>query len=129
MTDLDKFFSDADRLVARASASNASPERLAGDLARNFQTWTRDYGDIGADLSAYWVDRYAATLTSPEGKKAAVDWFGNLLALLSGGFTPQMDFPDADWEEIRETISAEADNLDIDLLTDIMTVIVERGHA
>jgi len=40
-----------------------------------------------------------------------------------------MDFPDDDWDEIREIISAEADTMDLDLLTSIMTIIVERGKA
>lgn len=130
MTDIDKFYSDADRIVARASAPGSTAQaKLAGELSRHFLVWARDYGDIGADLASYWNERYGADLASDEARKAAVEWFASLLSLLAGQFSASMDFPDEDWEEIRNVISAEADGLDIDLLTSIMTVIVERGKA
>ena len=130
MTDLDKFYSDADRIVARAcGAGTFSAGKLAGELSRHFLVWTRDFGNIATDLASWWNEHYVETLETDEGRKAAVDWFGSLLALLSGSFTPEMDFTNRDWEEIRDIISAEAENIDIDLLTSIMTIIVERGKA
>jgi len=73
MTDIDKFYSDADRIVARAAApGNSATAKLAGELSRHFLVWARDYGDIAADLAAYWTERYADSLASDEGRKAAV---------------------------------------------------------
>ncbi len=130
MTDIDKFFSDADRLVARASVPGSqSAGKLGSELSRMFLVWTRDHGDIGTDLAAYWTERYGNTLTTDAGRKTALEWFGAALALLSGCFADTMTFPDEDWEEIRDIVSAEAENLDMDLLVSIMTVIVERGKA
>jgi hypothetical protein len=130
MTDIDKFLLDADRLVARASASGTTDaKRLAADLSNAFRSWTRDYGEIGESLAAYWVDEYSDTLRSTEGRTNAVTWFGSVLALLSGCFEDGMDFPDRDWEEIRDTVSSEADSLDMEIISSIMTVIVERGKA
>lgn len=130
MTNIDKFYSDADRLMTRAGApGNTNPVKLSGELSRLFLTWTRDYGELGPNLSTYWIGEYENTLATPEGRKKAVEWFGSILALLSGCFTPQMDFDDRDWEEIRENVSAEAENLDMDLVTSIMMVIVERGKS
>ena len=130
MTNIDKFYSDADRLMAKAGAPGAQDlKKLAAELSRLFLGWTRDYGEIGANLSTYWIDEYSLTLSTPEGRKAAVEWFGAVLALLSDCFTAEMDFSDRDWEEIRENVSAEAEDLDMDLVATIMTVIVERGKA
>jgi len=130
MTDIDKFFSDADRLVARASVpGSTTAAKLGSELSRMFLVWTRDYGDIGTDLAAYWTERYGNTLTTDAGRKSALDWFGAALALLSGCFGDTMNFTDEDWEEIRDIVSAEAENLDMDLLVSIMTIIVERGKA
>lgn len=80
-------------------------------------------------MAEYWKGAYTHTLSAEEGRKAAVEWFGALHALLNGEFDQSMNFPDRDWEEIRETINAEADNMDMDLLSSILTTIVERGHA
>lgn len=130
MTDIDKFFSDADRLVARASSpGSAAAGKLGSELSRLFLIWTRDFGDIGTALDAYWTGRYAGTLKDDAGRKAAIAWLGAAVSLLSGCFTSGMDFPDEDWHEIREIISAEAENMDLDLLTSILTVIVDRGKA
>jgi hypothetical protein len=130
MTDIDKFYSDADRLVTRASAPGAPDQgKLADELVRLFSIWTRDYGELGTAIADYWLGTYAQTLSGPGKGQAAVEWLGAALSLISGSFTPEMDFPDDDWDEIREIISAEADTMDLDLLTSIMTIIVERGKA
>jgi hypothetical protein len=130
MTDIDKFYSDADRIVAKAGApGSGGAAKLASELTRHFLVWTRDYGDVGTDMASWWMEHYAETLGTESGRKNAVEWFGSLLALLSNNFTAEMDFPDADWEEIRDTVSACADDLDMDIITTIMTVIVDRGHA
>jgi len=130
MTDIDKFLSDADKLVARASATGKTDtQKLAGEITRLFLIWSRDFGELGTNLSAYWIDEYTETLSTEEGRKRAVEWFGSILALLSDCFTKDMDFSDRDWEEIRDSISDEAENLDMELITSIMTIIVDRGKA
>lgn len=130
MTDIDKFYSDADRLVARASAPGSlAAGKLGSELSRMFLVWTRDFGEVGTNIAAYWTNKYSQTLTSDAERKTAIEWFAAAIALLSGCFTEKMDFPDEDWYEIRDIVSAEADDLDIDLLMTIMTVIVDRGKA
>lgn len=130
MTDIDKFYSDADRLVARASVPGSiAAGKLGSELSRMFLVWTRDFGEIGANLASYWSDKYSASLSTENGRKAAIEWFGAAIALLSGCFTEKMDFPEDDWHEIRDIISAEAESIDMDLLMSLMTVIVERGKS
>jgi len=130
MTDIDKFFSDADKLVARVSAAGKpDTQKLAGEITRLFLIWARDFGELGTNLSTYWIDEYAETLSTEEGRKRAIEWFGSVLALLSDCFTKNMDFSDRDWGEIRDCISDEAENLDMELITSIMTIIVDRGKA
>ena len=130
MTDIDKFYSDADRLAARASKPG-SPDavKFPSELCRLFLAWTRDYGDIGTNLAAWWTERYAPGTKTDAARQQAIEWFSAVLALLSGCFTSEMDFPDDDWDEIRDNISSEAENLDMDLITTIMTIIVDRGKA
>lgn len=104
-------------------------ERLAAELARMFLVCARDYGDLASNLAAYWIDEYTSSLSTTEGRKSAVDWFSFLLALLEGTFTKDMDFSDRDWEEIRDNVSADAENLDMDLVMSIMTIVVDRGKS
>jgi hypothetical protein len=130
MTNIDKFCSDADRLMTRSGGPDGlTPGRLAAELSRMFLICARDYGDLASNLAAYWIDEYTSSLSTTEGRKAAVDWFSFLLALLEGTFTKDMDFSDRDWEEIRDNVSADAENLDMDLVMSIMTIIVDRGKS
>lgn len=131
MTNLDKFYSDADRLMTRASVPGSllEPRKCAQELIRLYMGWARDYGTLGTDLAEYWEGKYANTLTTPEGRKSAIEWFGALLSLLAGQFEPSMNFSNDDWSEIRDSVNAEAEELDIELLSSIMTIIVDRGQA
>ncbi len=130
MKDIDKFFSDGDRIIARWRAEGTGKtERLASALSAHFLSWCRSLSDIAGPLASYWETTYGDTLGTEAGRKAALEWFGALHALLHEEFDDSMDFPEADWDEIRETINAEADSMDLDLLSGILTVIVERGHA
>ncbi len=124
MHDIDKFASDAAKIAARTA-----PAKLADELARHFEIWARDYGSLGSMIAQFWKDRYAGTLTDDAGRASALAWLEAALALVSGNFTAGMDFPDDDWTELREIVSAEAEDLDIELLTTILGVIVERGKA
>lgn len=130
MTDIDKFFSDSDRILKTASkpgiSGTSSSKTLARDLLRNFHAWTRNYGTLADALSDYWTQTYANDLDTFESRKIAAQWLGYALSLLSESFTPEMDFTNADWEAIREIVSSEADDIDISLLTSILSVIVER---
>ncbi len=130
MKEIDKFFSDGDKIIAKWRAEGTGKTaRLASALSAHFRSWTRSVDEIAEPLVTYWETEYADTLGTEEGRKAAVDWLGALHALLTGGFDGTMDFAARDWEEIRDTINAEAEAMDLDLLSEIMTVIVERGHA
>ncbi len=134
MTDTDKFFSDADRIASRAAkdqaiGGHAFEREFRDGMTRLFLSWTRDYAGIGDSLAEYWLNRYGADAANAEGRKGAIEWFGKVLALLSGSFPKDADFSDGDWAEIRDTVSAEADTLDLDVVTDILSVVVERGKA
>lgn len=134
MTDIDKFHSDADRIAARAAKDEACGGRafereFREGITRLFLSWTRDYAGVGDSLAEYWDGRYGPSAANGEGRTAAVEWFGNALSLLSGNFPKDADFSDEDWAEIRDTVSAEADTLDLDIVTSILSVVVERGKA
>lgn len=128
MTDLDKFASDADRVLSRALKPGATARAAATELSRLLASSVRGLEPLAEGFALIWERRFADSLT-PGNARAAVDWLVAAFAFLSDAFAPEMDFPDDDWEDIRELLSAEAEDLDMDTLTSMMTVIVERGKA
>ncbi len=85
--------------------------------------------------------RRAATRTCPEAD-TLIDDFASIIAesdeadpaqqalcffaLLDNNFDDTMDFSDADWARIRDSVSAAANDIDFSLVSDIMNVLVRR---
>ncbi len=133
MTDIDKFCSDADKLLERTSRPDlrnhpgTSLSEFRKGLEQLFLSRARNYGELAENLAAYRLDRLSGSSGSTEEKRAAVNWLNQSFALLDGTFSADMNFAAEDWEAIREIVSAEADTLDLDLLTALMSTILERG--
>ena len=127
MTNLDKFSSDVQRAAARAVRDNKT-DKLSSELEKMFLEWNRDSGTLAENLAGFWVDNYSRALSEDEPRTAALDRLVSLMALLTGDFDEAMDFPDSEWEEIREIVSAEAVSMDMGRLMEIMAIIVSRGR-
>ena len=89
--------------------------------------WTRSYGNLAENFWTFWLDRYADALGNTDNRGIAIDRLVSLMALLTGSFDDTMDFSNEEWEDIREIVSAEAEDMEMDRLMEIMSVIVSRG--
>ena len=136
MTDLDKFFSDTSGILRSiykndASSLNEARSRLLNLFTRDFSRLPGIPAGLEEELLNYWDEKYGAVLlswqSSAEQKEEAVRWLGNVLALFSGCFEEDMDFSGEDWNELKEAVSAESVSMDIQLLSEIMSVFVSRG--
>jgi len=127
MTELDKFYSDAERLTKRALRPDLSEQSVfTRELIRLFLQRAPRLARLPVDLAAFWEQRYATHCTTDEARTAACAWFASALALLNGHMEPTHNFPSGDWAEIRDIISIGADDIDINILTEIMTVLLSR---
>ena len=126
MTNLDKFCSDVQKAAARAIRDGTTPS-LATELERLFMEWTRSYGPLAQNLLTFWTDRYAGALGNEKTRDTAIERLVSLMALITGVFDDDMDFADTEWEDIREIVTAEAEDMEMDRLMEIMSIIVSRG--
>jgi hypothetical protein len=122
MKDVDKFLSD----IARWNGSGPNgqdPARLEA-LRRMFFEHLRSMpNELLSDIFMDFLQRYNAD--GEEGRSRALTWLSGVASLLAGEYdgTP---FPHDDWESLRESVSANAGDMDIDLLTEIMSLILEH---
>ncbi|HHU36034.1 MAG TPA: hypothetical protein GXZ47_02270 [Treponema sp.] len=128
MTNLDKFYSDAERTTARF-IRDGKEQALSAELQRSFLEWNRSSEILAKALAGFWHQNFGLNLTTDDKRAIALQSLLALMALINGEFDDTMDFPDKAWEEIREIVSAEAESLDMETLTEIMTVIVSRGKV
>lgn len=124
MRELDKFQSDLAHWEAQAPAQPdpKSLERLrslffraSGDLPDNLLS------DIFVDFLERWGSG------SPDERSAAVRWLSGAAGVLSGE-SDDAQFTRDDWVAIREAVSANADDMPLDLLTEILSRVLE-AHA
>lgn len=136
MNALDKFFSDAGRIIRAADRRNPASlresfDRLSALFAEELARCPGITDDLARETAGFWKGKYGPVLLSPDtaepGREEAASWAGRVLALFCGGFGAEMDFSPGDWAELQAAVSAEADFLDVQVLSAIMSVFVERG--
>ena len=114
----DKLLSDLDDWAGRTARE---PE------AKRFESLTsllgRSLRGIPEDLLAGIAERWSVLSRGPGGEERARAWLDGacLLALMDYEDDPPLN--QEDWSEIRELFSAEAETLDMDLLS----YVLERG--
>ncbi|UTY29121.1 hypothetical protein [Treponema putidum] len=126
MDTMEKFYSDASRLVERFSKDGDTAgfdSRLTEIFCKAVSLYDKQAQVLANDFADYWLSAYSA---GRQKKEDAIEWFYQIFSLIAGNFKDDMDFPQEDWEQINLIISSEAETLDMNLLNSIMTVIVER---
>lgn len=118
----DKFYSELLKLAGKKDSPDFN--RSAAELfCRTAKQYDRRTAAVADDIAAYWLESKAGTSVEQE---EAADWFYKVFRLLDGSFEDDMDFSGNDWENLRFIFSGAAEEIDMDLLTSVMQVIVER---
>lgn len=119
MQPTDKFRTDLDQAVRRAAGRGEATEIEA---VRAF--FFRSFPKVGQEAMSSLFDSYLERRRSRS--DAASAWLAGVGSVLMMDYdgTP---FEKADWEEIREAIVLEEENLDLELLEYVMALVVDHG--
>ncbi len=130
MIDLKRFYSETQRCLKHERSEQDVYDGLAASraVASVFVSFNKGLGELPNALASYWMDTYikSAEDLSKEPTQEHIDWLASILTLIEGEFENHQDFSQKDWEEIRSLADSEAEDLPIDVLQNIMTVLVER---
>jgi hypothetical protein len=119
MQPTDKFRTDLDQAARRAGGKGEAAEIEA---LRSF--FDRSFPKIGDEAkSALFASYLERRRASPGDASAWLAGVGSVLMMDYDG-TP---FDKADWEDIREAVVLEEENLDIELLEYVMSLVVDHG--
>ncbi len=122
MNAMEKFYSDSRKLI-KICRQNEFDAELAALFCRAVSSFDKQCENLANDFADYRLATYGE---NGQTKEEAAEWFYKLFSLLAGHFEPDMDFSDEDWKQINLTVSAEAGEMNIDLLNSILSVMVER---
>lgn len=130
MVDIRKFYADIQRTLKHERADNPVYDSLRASNAclKVFMSYNPDLKTVMESFADYWLKNYIENseklLEEPSTEK--IDWLANILLLLEGELDSNQDFSAEDWSEIEDIINAEAEDIPIDVLTFIMSTLVER---
>lgn len=123
---MEKFYADASKLVKKCPPETFN-EELSALFCRAISTCDKRASVLADDFADYRLNRVSAVDGSDTKEQTeAVEWLYKIFALLTSNFEKNMDFTAEDWEQIKMTVSAAGYELDIELLSSIMSVLVER---
>lgn len=131
MTDIDKFLADCKRHIKRyrEEAGTGYDGLIASEkIAELFASWRKDLGDVPKSLAEYWFTEYIASSSElqDEPTREHLDWLACLLEFLEGEHSSFECFSKKDWETIRDCINYEAEVLPVDILTTLMSTLLEK---
>lgn len=131
MIDLGKFYADVQRCLKHERADNNGNYdglRACRAVKKLFVSYFRGLENIAEPLAEYWEQTYILQSKNleDEPQKSNIDWLANVIALINGELEADRNFPQKDWVEINNVVNAEAEDIPIDVLSSIMSTLVER---
>ena len=116
----EKIRSDLDRTFVAAIKGGPSPR--AAEQARRFVAGS--LGFLPEEVRAAILDSFGARAEADGA--AAVAWLGVLCGIFLQDYD-ESPLAAADWEELRDIVNEGAGEMDIDLLTYVMSLVVDHG--
>lgn len=132
MTDIAKFLTDAKKILKFDRQNNSGKsdfDRIENNLRSLFDRSTSCPGQLPNTVFAYWVSEYVATSADMKAEPTDenLDRLAAMLAFLENSDEGQEMLTDDDWQEIGELVNDEAEDLPINVLQDLMSILVSKG--
>ena len=132
MTDIGKFLSDIQRIKKHDRQNNGgNPDynRIFRDLNSLFLRSTSCPADLARSVFEYWENEYIFNSKNQkeEPSEENSQKLAAMLAFLEDSDEFQSVLTQKDWQELRDLVNYEAEDLPVDVLQSLMRVLVEKG--
>jgi hypothetical protein len=131
MYDSRKFCADVRRLIKYERMQKGlsyDSKVVCSKIAALFASANGDLGNLAGSIAAYWMEKYINASQNPAGEPADEN-IGRLAAMqdfLNGSGDDGGILSGQDWQELGALVNCEAENLPLDLLGTLMTIIVDK---
>ena len=130
MTDLQKFFSDVERIKKRERAEHSSYDstRVVESVIELFISNNRDMISLASSFADYWQKTYIDTSSQREEEptRENIDRLAAMQSLLDGETFATEILNAKDWKEISSLVNFEAEDIPIDMLEKMMMIFVDK---
>jgi len=118
----DKLLSDLDNWASR---TEKAPEVRRLEALRSLLE--RSLRGASEDLLSGILERWSVLVRGPGGEKRSRVWLDAVCLLFLTDYDDDPPLSREDWAQIREIFSAEAESLDMDLLSYVMERVLDHG--
>ena len=130
MIDLGKFYADVQRCLKHERADNNENYdglRACRAVKKLFVSYFRGLENIAEPLAEYWEQTYILQSKNLEDEpQKQYRLARKCYRLINGELEADRNFPQKDCVEINNVVNAEAEDIPIDVLSSIMSTLVER---
>ncbi len=131
MTEIEKFSADVKRIVKHDRADHGGSYdglRAAQKAAELFSSYSKELAGLPESIADYWLHTYVEPSADADNEPSEehVEWLASALAFLAGDERECVGFSAADWRTLCDLVNYEAEDLPIDVLSDLMTILVNR---
>ena len=132
MTDIGKFLSDIQRIKKhdrQNHSGNPDYNRIFRDLNSLFLRSTSCPADLARSVFEYWENEYIFNSQNQkeEPSEENSQKLAAMLAFLEDSDEFQSVLTQKDWQELRDLVNYEVEDLPVDVLQSLMRVLVEKG--
>ncbi len=133
MSDISKFLADIQRIKKHVRADNGGNyvgKKVCEQIADLFTANNRNITDLARSISDYWFNTYVLSSVDlnnepSEDNLSRISAFQNFL---DGDEDEDYSvLTDDDWETLRDFTNDEAQNMDLDQLQNMMSIILHNG--
>ncbi|MCR5289973.1 MAG: hypothetical protein K6E51_08290 [Treponema sp.] len=132
MTVAEKFYTDLHKMIKYERANTGSSfdaHTLCEKIATSFSNNNRGMGELPAAIAHYWISQYIDNAQDPSTEPSD----NSLVALTA--FQAFLDnsseytevLTDTDWKELASMVNCEAETLPLDMLTTLMSTLMEKN--
>lgn len=132
MTEIGKFSSDVQKLLKHERQNNSGKivfNKIEKDLRKLFINSTSCTGELPGSIFEYWVNNYiyGSEGTSEEPTQEHLQKLSAFLSFMENTNEDEELITQEDWEQIAQLVNYEAEDMPINKLTELMTILVSKG--
>lgn len=133
MSDISKFLSDIQRIkkhVRQDNGGNYNGKTVCEQIVKLFVNNNRNITDLAQSIADYWLNTYVFASADILNEPSEINM--NLITAFQYFLDGDADedyscLSDDDWETLRDFTNDEAENMDLDQLQGMMSIILNNG--
>ncbi|MBO5137635.1 MAG: hypothetical protein J6B81_03945 [Spirochaetaceae bacterium] len=131
MNEIEKFRADVRRIIKYERADNIKVYdgiQVAKKIGQLFCKLNPSLGNLPASIVDYWLESMEqdTTVVAEQPSEKNIDWLVAALSFLEGMASECQCFTQSDWKKMSELINYEAEDLPLDHLSSLMSILVEK---